>query len=138
MLSPNAMRTLLVCVALLLAACGESSPRLRQVSIESPAALSLSLRELPVSALRALGLSYGLSVVQAGAQARRAGLRVGDVVYAVNEQRMRDVDDFTRLVSKRPARLGFRVRRGASDLYVPITLDAGRPLLPARDRLLRT
>lgn len=136
------MRTALFCAVLFLAGCGESPPPLRQVTIESPAALSLSLRELPAPALRALGLSYGLYVVKAGALAQRAGLRVGDVVYAVNERRIRDVDDFTRLVAEQPASLGFLVRRGASDLYVPMELGGadGLPQLPrpARDTLLRT
>jgi S1-C subfamily serine protease len=135
------MRPFALCLALLLAACSEPSPPLRQVTIESPAALSLSLRELPGSALRALGLNYGLYVVKAGALAQRAGLRVGDVVYAVNERRIRDVDDFTRLVAEQPQSLGFRVRRGGSDLYVPLDLGAGDMLpgpRPARDTLLRT
>ncbi len=134
------MRPLALCLSLLLAACSEPAP-LRQVTIESPAALSLSLRELPETALQALGLSYGLYVVKAGALAQRAGLRVGDVVYAVNERRIRDVDDFTRLVAEQPQSLDFRVRRGGSDLYVPLDLGAGsrRPgPRPARDTLLRT
>ena len=136
------MRTLLLSALLLLGACGEATPPLRQVTIESPAALSLSLRELPRPALRALGLSYGLYVIKAGALAERAGLRVGDVVYAVNERNIHDVDDFTRLVAEQPASLGFLVRRGASDFYVPMEL--GAPALPegprpvARDTLLRT
>lgn len=135
------MRPLALCLAVFLAACSEPTPPLRQVTIESPAALSLSLRELPEPALRALGLSYGLYVVKAGALAQRAGLRVGDVVYAVNERRIHDVDDFTRLVAEQPGSLGFLVRRGGSDLYVPLDLGAGDGLpgpRPARDTLLRT
>jgi S1-C subfamily serine protease len=135
------MRALLLCLALALAACGAPEAPLRQVTIESPAALSLSLRELPEPALRALGLTYGLYVVRAGAAAVRAGLRVGDVVYAVNERRIRDVDDFTRLVAEQPESLGLLVRRGGSDLYVPLELGAPDALpapRPARDRLLRT
>lgn len=138
------MRVLLLCAVLLLAACGDASTPLRQVTIESPAALSLSLRELPRPALRALGLSYGLYVVKAGTLAERAGLRVGDVVYAVNERHIRDVDDFTRLVAEQPASLGFLVRRGASDFYVPMELGTAGPALPdgprpvSRDTLLRT
>jgi hypothetical protein len=51
------MRALLLCLALALAGCGAPEAQLRQVTIESPAALSLSLRELPEPALRALGLT---------------------------------------------------------------------------------
>jgi membrane-associated protease RseP (regulator of RpoE activity) len=144
MLRKNLMRVLLLSALLAVAACGESAPPLRQVTIESPAALSLSLRELPPAALRALGLAYGLYVVEAGTLASRAGLRVGDVVYAVNERRIRDVDDFTRLVAERPASLGLRVRRGEADFYVPLELGSDGPALPpgprpaTKDTLLRT
>lgn len=135
------MRAAIAVLVLALAACAEPSPPLRQVNIESPEALRLSLRELPASALEAMGLSYGLAVVKAGTQAQRAGLRVGDVVYAVNQQRIRGVDDFTRLVAGQPGSLGLLVRRGKSDFYVPIDLAPRAPLLPgppARDTLLRT
>jgi S1-C subfamily serine protease len=138
------MRLWLAALLFALAACGESQAPLRQVTIESPEALRLSLRELPAPSLRALGLSYGLTVVKAGALAERAGLRVGDVVYAVNQQRIRDVEDFTRLVAERPASLGLLVRRGGSDFYVAMELGASWPALPegprpaSRDTLLRT
>ncbi len=138
------MRALLAAVLLVLIACTESERPLRQVTIESPEALRLSLRELPESALHAMGLTYGLAVVNAGELAQRAGLRVGDVIYAVNERRLRDVDDFARLVAERPAILGFLVRRGKSDFYVPLDLGDGPPAFPgaprpaSRDTLLRT
>ena len=136
------MRALLATLVLAATACSPS-PALRQVTIESPEALRLSLRELPPPALRALGLPYGLAIVKAGALAEQAGLRVGDVVYGVNRQRIRDVEDFTRLVAEQPGSLGLLVRRGASDFYVPLDLGApGTPGLaprpPSRDTLLRT
>lgn len=135
----------------LLAACDAAPPQLRQVTIESPAALGLSLREVPQPALRAMGLSYGLSVVEAGFLAERSGLRVGDVVYGVNEKRLRTIEDFTRIVAERPgSRLSFNVRRGGADFYVPVDLGSalrGRDGLPpsfppagppSKDTLLRT
>jgi len=127
------------CIALmlaLLAACDATPPQLRQVTIESPEALGLSLREVPEPALRAMGLSYGLSVVKAGLLAERSGLRVGDVVYGVNEKRLRTIEDFTRIVAERPGgSLGFHVRRGGTDFYVPLDLGSAPPF---KDKLLRT
>ena len=139
----RALLAVLLGTLLLATAACSPSPALRQVTIESPEALRLSLRELPPPALRALGLPYGLAVVRAGALAQQAGLRVGDVVYGVNQQRIRDVEDFTRLVAERPGSLGLLVRRGRTDFYVPLDLGApGQPgLAPrptSRDRLLRT
>src|SRR2546421_75322 len=142
------MRRLLLATLLALAACDASETQLRQVTIESPEALGLSLRELPASALRSIGLSYGLTVVKAGSLAERAGLRVGDIVYAVNQQRLQKIEDFTRIVAAQPGgSLGLLVRRGQADFYVPMDLSGAAPRLPdgmpkvsppSKDTLLRT
>ena len=104
-------------------------------------------RGAAASALRAIGLPYGLSVVKAGSLAERAGLRIGDVVYAVNQKRIRNVEDFARLVAEQPGgSLGLLVRRGTSDFYVPMDLGGtavprmpdGVPRPPSKDTLLRT
>src|SRR4051812_12062869 len=127
------VRALVLTVVLLLAACDSEAPPLRQVTIESPTALGLSLRELPSEALRASGLPYGLSVVKAGSLAERAGLRVGDIVYAVNEQRLRTIEDFARLVAAQSGgSLALLVRRGKSDFYVPMDFFAAAPPPPGR------
>jgi S1-C subfamily serine protease len=142
------MRPILIAVLLSLAACEAPESQLRQVTIESPEALGLSLREVPSSALRAIGLAYGLSVVKAGSLAERAGLRVGDVVYAVNQQRLRNIEDFTRIVAAQPGgSLALLVRRGSADFYVPMDLSGAAPRSPdglprlappSKDTLLRT
>ena len=141
------MRAIVLGLLLVLAACDSEAPPLRQVTIESPTALGMSLRELPSEALRASGLPYGLSVVKAGSLAERAGLRVGDIVYAVNEQRLRRIEDFARLVADQSSSLALLVRRGKSDFYVPMDFSAAAPrpseglprfAPPARDTLLRT
>jgi len=142
------MRRILMAVLLALGACDAPESQLRQVTIESPAALGLSLREVPASALRSVGLAYGLSVIKAGSLAERAGLRVGDIVYAVNQQRLRNIEDFARIVAAQPGgSLALLVRRGKADFYVPMDLSGagprspdGLPRLapPSKDTLLRT
>ena len=133
------MRPLVLVLALAVAACDAQETPLRQVTIESPEALGLSLREVPSSALRTLGLGYGLSVVKAGSLAEQAGLRVGDVVYAVNEQRLHSIEEFTRIfASQANGNLGLRVRRGKADFYVPMDLGTAPSGASSRDRLLRT
>jgi len=125
------------------AACDAPPAQLRQVTIESPPQLGLSLREIPASTLRAMGLTYGLTVVKAGSIAEKAGLRVGDVVYAVNQQRLKTIEDFTRFVAA-DARgpLSLLVRRGGADFYVPMDLTGGHhdgiPRPTSKDTLLRT
>jgi membrane-associated protease RseP (regulator of RpoE activity) len=132
-----------------LSGCDAPPSQLRQVTIESPEALGLSLREVPDSALRSMGLPYGLTVVKAGSLAERAGLRIGDVVYGVNEKRLRTIEDFTRMVAEQPGgALGLLVRRGGADFYVPMDLGGAAPprrpeglpnvVPPSKDTLLRT
>ena len=131
---------------ILLAACGEpeNDLNLKLVTIESPAAVGLSLRELPPSVLKSVGLSYGLAVVRADGMAERAGLRMGDVVYGVNQQRLRNVDDFRRLVGQPGDKTATRllVRRGKNDFYVAMELGSvpapRAPMPGSRDTLLRT
>jgi S1-C subfamily serine protease len=131
--------------ALLAAGCGEAPENdLQLATIESPAAIGLSLRELPPSVLKSIGLSYGLAVVRADGMAERAGLRMGDVVYGVNQQRLHSIDDFRRLVAQAGERAATRllVRRGKSDFYVAMefgSVPLPRKLPPnPRDTLLRT
>jgi membrane-associated protease RseP (regulator of RpoE activity) len=131
------MRVLFTALLLALAACDAQQSPLREVTIESPATLGLSLRELPAAMLRASGLPYGLAVVKAGTLAERAGLRVGDIIYAVNQQRLRNIEDFTRLVAAQAGgSLSLLVRRGTSDFYVPMDLSGGAS--ESKDKLLRT
>jgi S1-C subfamily serine protease len=131
--------------ALLAAGCSEAPENdLKLATIESPAAVGLSLRELPPSVLKSVGLSYGLAVVRADGMAERAGLRMGDVVYGVNQQRLHSIDDFRRLVAQASESAATRllVRRGRNDFYV--AMDFGSVPLPrkptpnSRDTLLRT
>lgn len=141
------LQKLLFVLALLATGCSEPPDTdLKLVTIESPAAIGLSLRELPPSVLKSVGLSYGLAVVRADGMAEKAGLRMGDVVYGVNQQRLRSIDDFRRLVSQPGESPATRllVRRGKSDFYV--AMELGRlpaPRAPdgtpnSRDTLLRT
>src|SRR5215216_5086227 len=117
-------------ILLLLTGCGETPQTdLKLVTIEAPAPIGLSLRELPPSVLKSVGLSYGLAVVRADGMAEKAGLRMGDVVHGVNQQRLRSVDDFRKLVTQPGENPGVSllVRRGKNDFYVAMDL-AGMPL----------
>jgi S1-C subfamily serine protease len=132
------MKALIAALVLALAACDAEQSPLREVTIESPVTLGLSLRELPSAMLRASGLRYGLAVVRTGTLAERAGLRVGDIIYAVNQQRLRNIEDFTRLVGAQAGgSMSLLVRRGKSDFYVPMDLSGGGAP-GSKDTLLRT
>ncbi len=141
-------RLALLLLALAAAACNPASETgLKLVTIDSSDA-GLSLRELPPEVLRSVGLPFGLAVVRAGAIAERAGLKIGDVVYGINQKKAGNLEEFNRLLAEQDGRkLGLLVRRGGTDFYVAVDLDAapprdgmprGAPPLPAKDTLLRT
>jgi S1-C subfamily serine protease len=145
----NAMRryALLLLGLLLTAACDPvPSTALKLVTIES-AESGLSLRELPPQTLKSIGLPFGLAVVKAGGLAERAGLKIGDVVYGINQKKVRNLEEFNRLLAAQQggSTVGLLVRRGRSDFYVPVDLAGAAPrdstpkgLPSARDTLLRT
>lgn len=140
------MKPLVLALAVLLAGCGEPVPEtLRLVRLQNGD--GLALRELPAATLEAVGLPYGLGVVQAGSAAELAGLRIGDVVYGVDRTPVRSLEEFSRLLSRRTdgstrtdGRIGLLVRRGKDDFYVAVQVGAkpAKPPLPATDTLLRT
>jgi S1-C subfamily serine protease len=139
------MRQFAILLLALLGACDPSPGTMRLATVESPDA-GLSLRELPPETLRSIGLSFGLAVVRAGGLAERAGLRIGDVVYGINQKRVKNLEEFNRLLAEQGGgNVGFLVRRGASDFYVAVD-PSGPPMregmpkgLPAsRETLLRT
>ena len=118
----------LVFPLLLLAACEPVDNGIGLASIDNTT-VGLGLRELPKATLRSIGLPYGLAVVRVEAAAASAGLRMGDVIYGVNQIRFRNAVDFIRLVAEQPpeAPLALLVRRGAKDLYLAV-----EPAFPAR------
>jgi S1-C subfamily serine protease len=143
------MRTLAVLLLIALGACSAPDDELKLATVDAQEGLGMSLRELPRATLSSIGLGYGLAVIRLGASAEQAGLRLGDVVYAVNQTRIRSLQDFSRALAERSdGRLALLVRRGKTDLFVP--LDVGRapegarkdgnrlPLRQPTDTLLRT
>ena len=105
--------------ATLVAAC-DSAPDtdLNMVTIET-AESGLSLRELPPKTLRSIGLPFGLAVIRADGNAARVGLKVGDVIYGVNQQEAASLEEFNRLLAA-GGRVGLLVRRGTMDFYVDL------------------
>jgi serine protease Do len=133
----NALRTAAAALVLLVASCDLMAPQSGLATIENPS-VGLALRELPRASLRSLGLPYGLAVVKADAAAAHAGLRRGDVIYGVNQDRIRSAVDFARLMAEQPpgAPLTLLVRRGPTDLYLPVS--PGRSGRRPTETLLRT
>ena len=136
------MRRYTLLLVLLLAACGPAPRAGAQLEMIHSEETGLSLRELPPQALKSLGLPYGLAVVRATGVAERAGLRMGDVVYGVDQEPVKDLTEFKGLLARQQAvgRFGLLVRRGGTDFYVVLDLAGGAPkgLQSPRETLLRT
>lgn len=143
------MRPFLLPLLLLLlavAACDAPEEHFRLVTLESQDRVGLSLRELPEATLKSIGLGYGLAVIRLGRAGELAGLRMGDVVYGVNQTKLRNLQDFSRALSQpEEGRVSLLVRRGKADLQVPIEIRVLRPdggmykvPRPTKDTLLRT
>jgi len=137
----------LLLVLAALAACDAPEEHFRLVTLESQDRVGLSLRELPEATLKSIGLGYGLAVIRIGKAGELAGLRMGDVVYGVNQTKLRNLQDFSKALSQpqENGRVNLQVRRGRTDLQVPIEIRVLRPdggmykvPRPARDTLLRT
>jgi S1-C subfamily serine protease len=145
------MRALALLLLLALGACDRPEEQLRLATVHAEEGLGMSLRELPEGTLSAIGLGYGLAVIRLGASAERAGLRVGDVIYGINQTKLRSLQDFSKaLAGPAQGQVGLLVRRGKTDLYVPLPVGGARapegapkdgsrlPLRHPTDTLLRT
>jgi hypothetical protein len=137
---------LLLLATVALAGCDAPEEHTRLVTLESEDRLGLSLRELPEATLRSIGLGYGLAVIRLGRAGERAGLKVGDVVYGVNQNKIHNLQEFSKALAQlSEGPVSLLVRRGRTDLQVPMDLRVLRPeggMLkmprPATDTLLRT
>jgi len=83
------------------------------------------LSELTAEQRRQLRINGGLLVEEAMGDAVRAGIRVGDIILAVNNAEVRTVEQFRKLIAAVPAgkSAALLVRRGGSSLYVPLKIS---------------
>jgi len=90
---------------------------------ETPNQLGLAVRELPPEDRKALGIEYGLVVVDvAPGPSRASPILPGDVIVAVNQSRFASLEEFNKLLAahSKGDRVALLVRRGEGALYVPI------------------
>jgi len=89
--------------------------------------LGLQVSELPPEGRRALGVDYGLVVEGVAGPNAEALLQRGDVIIAIDNQRFSSLQDFNRrLDALQPgAIVAALVRRGDTNLYVPLAVGAG-------------
>ena len=84
--------------------------------------LGLTVSELSEEQKKELKLSHGLLVEEADGAAARAGISRGDIVLAVNNYDIKNVDHFNELVNQYGTgrNIALLIRRGDRSMYVPI------------------
>jgi serine protease Do len=65
--------------------------------------------------------------VQAQGAAARAGIRRGDVILAINNQDVKSIEDFNKMMGQfdKGRIVAMLVRRGTNSLYIPFRVDVG-------------
>ena len=83
------------------------------------------LGELSADQKRSLGVDHGVVVESLKPNAAHSGLRRGDVILAVNNEEVGDVDEADAVLAKVPAgrSVALLVRRGEDTIYVAVRLD---------------
>ena len=84
--------------------------------------LGLAARPLTSQEAGQLGVAGGLVVEQATGPSARAGLQPGDVILALNNQPVRTVDDFRKLLAAAGNRFALLIQRGDARLFVPVRI----------------
>jgi serine protease Do len=88
--------------------------------------LGLSLGELSAGTRQKLRIDAALLVRESSGLARSEGIRAGDLIIAVNDQRLERVEDFRRALSrvKTGRTVALLVMRDRRLAYVPIKISA--------------
>lgn len=119
-------------------ACYIANELITRGYVPGKAYLGLRLSDVSSSAARYFGMVPGVYVnsVEAGSAAETAGLRHGDIVTAVNDVAVRDVDDMVALVRQYRAGDSARltVYRGGVYSTVTVVFDEALPAQAAGDR----
>ena len=84
--------------------------------------LGLAGRALTGEEASQLGVRGGLVVERVTGPAAEAGLQAGDVVLALNNQPISDVNQFRKLLERAGNRFALLVQRGGSRLFVPVRI----------------
>ena len=93
----------------------------------APTVYGMSLSELTDAQRKELKVENGVMVGEVTGAAARAGVRKGDVILAVNNQDVKTVDQFNKMLEQFDTGriVALLVRRGGNSVYVPFRLDAG-------------
>jgi len=84
--------------------------------------LGVAVRPLSPEEKQANDIANGVVVENAAGAAARAGLRAGDVIVAVNNTPVKNVDDLKGLIAKSGKTVALLIQRGDARIFVPVNL----------------
>ena len=106
---------------------GQKRAQARKPAGETLGKLGLTVSEVPADQRKELNVSGGVLVENADGVAARAGIRRGDVILAVNNQEVKSVEEFSKLMAPtdKPRTVALLIRRGEGSIYVPLRIGNG-------------
>lgn len=93
--------------------------------VESAAGrLGLGLNDLSEAQMKELQIPHGVAVEEALASAARAGIRRGDVIMAINDSDVKNVEQFNQILAGHKAgqNIALLVRRGERSLFIAVKI----------------
>src|SRR5215471_11279893 len=84
--------------------------------------LGVAVRPLSDQEMRSAELDHGLVVQDVAGAAERAGIRPGDVIVAVNNTPVKNVDELKSLVEKSGKTVALLVQRKDARIFIPVTI----------------
>ena len=84
--------------------------------------LGLALRPLQPQEQQSSGLSGGLVIEQAAGPAARAGVQPGDVLIAVNDTPVRNIEQVRAAMGKTGKTVALLIQRGSNRIFVPVQM----------------
>ena len=83
------------------------------------------MSELSADQRSELKLDHGLLVESVTGDAARAGIRIGDIILAVNNGKVSSVESFRKAIAAVPKgkSAAILVRRGDGSLYIPLKIS---------------
>jgi serine protease Do len=104
---------------------GELAPAriaLPQPQVQAQERLGVAVRPLTEDESRAVGVSGGLLVQEAGGPAAQAGIQEGDIIVAVNGAPVKSNAQLAALLARSGKVVALLVQRGNNRVFVPVEL----------------
>ena len=84
--------------------------------------LGVVVQDLNADTKKQLHADHGVLVQQVGGAAARAGVQNGDVILAINSDKVTNTKQLKKMIEKAPKHIAVLVKRGESEIFIPVQL----------------